>query len=197
MARFPSSCSIYFSSTRSRLQIEQCAADRVLGIYKSFPWLILELDSFPAHRTVPAIVIISAKMKESSEGYRLLREDADFADNLDLLSPQPESSRRFSMRGIIPILITGIFVFSVVLNIILTYHIIQLRRHLETAGATQFGLSTVLYFPISYLISLQQVSLSTRQFGMNGTLRTMARIRRLRMSSGRISNPTSMLVLLR
>lgn len=101
------------------------------------------------HRSVLAIVIISGKMKESSEEYRLLREDADFADNLELLRPQPRSSRRFPMRGIIFILITVIFVGSVVLNIILIYHIIQLGRHLETAGATQFGLSIVLYFTIS------------------------------------------------
>ena len=136
-------------------------------------------------------------MKESCEEYRLSSEDVDFADNLNLLAPQPKSSRRCSMRGLIPILISGIFVFSVVLNIILTYHTIQLRRHLETAGATQFGLSTALYFPISYLISLQQVLLSTHQFRMNGIHRTTARTRHLRMSFGQISNLTSMLVLLR
>ena len=88
-------------------------------------------------------------MKEPSEEYRLLTEDADFADNFELLRPQPRSSRRFSMRGITFILITVIFVFSVVLNIILIYHIIQLGRRLETAGATQFGLSIVLYFTSS------------------------------------------------
>lgn len=136
-------------------------------------------------------------MKDSCEAYRLLREDADFADNLELRSPQLSSSRRFSMGGIISILIPVIFVLSLVLNNILIFHVIQLGRQLETAGATRFGISIVLYFPTSYLTSLQQVSLSTRQFGMNGTLRTMARIRRLRMSSGQISNPTSMLVLLR
>ena len=131
-------------------------------------------------------------MKESCEEYRLLREDIDFADDLKLLCPQPRSSRHFSMRGIVIILITVILVFSVVLNIILIYHIIQLGRHLETAGATQFGLSTVLYFTISLLTSLQQVLLSTRPFRMNGILRTMVKIRRLRMSFGRTSNLTSM-----
>ena len=53
------------------------------------------------------------------------------------------------MRGIITILVTVIFVSSLVVNSLLAYHIIQLRTLLETAGATQFGLSTVLYLTIS------------------------------------------------
>lgn len=185
------------SSISLRLYIPLFAADRVLNIHNSFSGLILKVDLSSVHHSVLAIVIVSAKMKDSCEAYRLLREDADFTDNLELLSPQPRSSRRFSMRGIISILITAIFVFSLVLNNILIYYIIQLGRQLETAGATQFGLSTVLYFTISQLTSLQQVLLSIRQFRMNGILRTMTRIKHLRMSSGRISNPTSMLVLLR
>ena len=88
-------------------------------------------------------------MKDSCEAYHLLREDADFADNLELPSPQPKSSPRFPMRGIISILTTVIFVLSLVVNTALIRYIIHLRAQLETAGATQFGLSTFLYFTTS------------------------------------------------
>ena len=108
-----------------------------------------ELGLFSVHQSVLAIVSILAKMKDSCEAYRLLREDADFADNLELVSPQPRSSRRSSIRGIISILLTVIFVLSLVVNNVLVYYVIQLRAQLETAGATQFGLSTFLYFTTS------------------------------------------------
>lgn len=87
-------------------------------------------------------------MKDSYEAYHLLREDAYFEDSLKLPSSQPRTSRRYSTRGIITFLVTVIFVSSLVVNSLLAYHIIQLRAQLETAGATQFGMSTVLYFTI-------------------------------------------------
>ena len=88
-------------------------------------------------------------MKDSYEAYHLLKEDADFEDNHELSSSQPRTSRRYSMRGIITVLVTVIVVSSLVVNSLLAYHIIQLRALLETAGATQFGLLIVLYFTIS------------------------------------------------
>lgn len=136
-------------------------------------------------------------MKNSYEAYHLLGEDDDSERNLELSSSQSRSSRGFSMKGVVSVLITVISVSSLVVNIFLVHYITQLRGQLKTAGATQFGLSTVLYFTRSWLTSLQLVSLSTRRFRMNGILHTTARIKLLQMSSGRISNQISMPVLLR
>ena len=136
-------------------------------------------------------------MKNSYEAYRLLGEDADSEDNLELPSSQARFSRLCSIKGVVSVLITVIFVSSLVVNTFLVYYIVQLRGQLETAGATQFGLSTVLYFTMSWLTSFQLVSLLTPRFRMNGILRTTARTKHSQMSSGRISNQISMPVLLR
>ena len=136
-------------------------------------------------------------MKNSYEAYRLLGEDADSEDSLELSSSQARSSRRCSMKGVVSVLIIVISVSSLLVNSYLVYYIVELRGQLETAGATQFGLSTVFYFTMSWLTSFQLVSLSTRQFRMNGILRTTARTRPSQTSSGRISNQISMPVLLR
>ena len=114
-------------------------------------------------------------MKNSYEAYRLLGEDADSDDNLELSSSQARFSRRCSMKGVVSVLITVISVSSLVVNTFLVYYIVQLKGQLETAGATQFGWSTVLYLMMSWLTSFQLVSLLTRRFRMNGILRTTAR----------------------
>ena len=85
-------------------------------------------------------------MKKSYEANHLLGEDADSEDNLELPSSQARSSRCCSMKGVVSVLITVISISSLIINIFLVYHIVQLRGQLQTAGATQFGLSTVLYF---------------------------------------------------
>lgn len=136
-------------------------------------------------------------MKTSYEAYRLLEEDADSEKSLEFPSSQPRSSRRCLKKGVVSVFITVMSVSSLVVNSFLVYYIIQLRGQLKTAGATQFGLSMVLYFTRSWLTSLQLVSLLTRRFRMSGTHRTTARIRPLQMSYGRISNQTLMPVLLR
>ncbi len=88
-------------------------------------------------------------MKNSYETYHLLADDDECEENPELLSSQPRSSRLYSMNGIISILVIVISVSSLVINIFFACYIIQLRGQLETAGATQFGLSTVLYYTMS------------------------------------------------
>ena len=84
-------------------------------------------------------------MKNSDEVHRLLEEDADSEKSLEFSSSQPRSCRRYSKKGVVSVFITVISVSSLVVNSFLVYYIIQLKGQLKTAGATQFGLSMVLY----------------------------------------------------
>ena len=127
-------------------------------------------------------------MKNAYEADHLLGEDADSESNLEIASSQARFSRHCSIKGVVSVVITVISVSLLVVNTFLVYYIVQLRGQLETAGATQFGLSTVLCLTVSWLTSFQLVSLSTRRFRMNGILRTTARTKLSQMSFGQTFN---------